>query len=497
MKEGIAMKRCVIIFKNLLISTNLMIPILLLICMLSMSCGNKGKKSETNINTEGVGFTARLGSDYAVYGYSNLKIVAVPVSGFSPLVKFEGETYTKSAAVNSDGSFSLQLQKQIIVGDPSIPEESMTFDIDYVILVVDKSSTEEKIISYISMDSFNVSKIGLGGLNSLETIIKIPVADSNSDIDAGELTLSNGNEALSTSSTGGDFNLTGEQLKIIARSDDVAKSVKNDYLNSDIETKVFYNWDDPSVAADFSDITDSYSDPLDLNFLGSSIYMYTQSWAPDKLGTFDDIVSRSTKLALYPPAGSTVTSLHNHTYNDTNPIANNGNMIAGPDEGEYYYNDFRVGSDERIECTFGLSELTTLPSGDWLLKKDDTTIGIYDFAVGNPFYGSTSVIKVYIPSVKLTISAGKLARIDLKYYLYDGTNYVEVTDYSMMKKDGYQLGIGINTSDNNLQSLDDQPVEKVSFTEDDFGAVNAADLTYICASLNTGPFCYEYVWRKN
>jgi len=428
---------------------------------------------------------------------SGLKVVAVPISGYMTCMTFGIDNFMVEAPVNANGSFKLNLKKKIKLTEGEFPDGSTEWDTDYVLLVVDSSG---QVISFISMAHFGTA----GAIGGSQTVVKLPISTANTAINLGTLIKESGtNDAKSNSSTGGNYSLNINQLRQIAQSDDIAKSVKNEYMNRDLETKVFYNWYDTAVktATTFEALITAFSDPTKFNFTGCYIAFWEMEGITDKLGTFNTIknntIADSTKLGLYPPTGSTVTGTTlsgSKTYNPSDPITNDGTMST-TDGGTSYYD------------------------GDFSVTTSSTPIGSFDFAVGNPFVNNsiptTSLLKTYVPAIKLTVTGTGAARIitgiTIKWYLYNGTEYIEVSDSSIMIRDGFQVGISIRgiagsgiSSDNGLiKRLDDMPVEKTSYTSTDFTNdagvpvdVLLSNVEAIRLSLNAGPFAYDYSWIK-
>lgn len=434
---------------------------------------------------------------------ADYRIVAVPIMGFRSGVKDAFGSYIKEVSLKSNGTFYISLSKKFKLLSGTFPDGSTSVDTDYVLLVVDKSQIlKDQVVSFITMSGFQISKdISLGGVNSMETVTKVPIgAVDGNQLYAGLLTKANGNEAKSASSSGGVFKLTSNQLQMIARTDDIAKSVKNDYINPDLETKVFYYWYDTNDPIDFSSLISGHSNPNNFRFDKSVISFWEQEWAPGKIGTFAAIGAKSTTVSLYPPGSST-------------PATNDGSMVL---EGDDTYiesgGDFEVSytaEDEyRLQCCF--KSITSIPaSGEWRLTRkveagSEEDVGFYDFAVGNPFVDKsstfTSKINTYVPSIKLVVDgSNNVTQIDVKLWTwnYSTTQYEEVTDYSLLLRDDYEMGVSIRAGGTDYW-LDDNSIDKKTYTASDFGTtISLTDLQRIRISLNPGPFAYEFSWIKN
>ena len=410
----------------------------LVIATLAISCigGCGGNSSGSNLNGDGtpqtgiqLNLSGRLGASYTIAGNSWLDGIYNVLFGSKAIAS--GVTADKVWAlptvhgavtpsafssmqvgdIGTDGSFSLQLSK----------------DYDWVLLLIDTTEPlkRDQVKAYIAMSDIDGS------------MLEMPMQDASSNIDLGTLEPS-GNEAVSSTSLADNadkFTLSLAQLKEIARTDDVLKSIKNTYINYDDTTgtylniQPFFGWRDESGSIS---IYNMFSDPATTianHNNGYSYYFNTNSNAID----FTKVCDQSVLLTLHPPA--TVTRVGGTpSWGTTTPFTNSGTVYTNTGTvcggGDLYLrND---GSELSFNYAGGVFWATPIVSGYWEIKYDGTKLFEFDGTLGSPFENDdiTKPI-VYIPALKAVVTNGTIDYFELKWYLRNSNGgYDEITDFT-------------------------------------------------------------------
>ena len=178
------------------------------------------------------------------------------------------------------------------------------------------------------------------------------------------------------------FNISSDDLKLLAHIDDFTKVVKNMYLNSGNFplTQAYSLIDTTAQYGIFTDIKN-------LQSVGMYISHITYELTPPSPVLMD----------YYDENGSLINTKE---FNTTSPI------LASRDEGY----------------------LLNVPSGLWSIKFQDRATQYYDLSIVNQI-GINGHFKSYVPSLKFELNSdGDFYKIAFKWYLYDGSTYQEVND---------------------------------------------------------------------
>jgi hypothetical protein len=302
----------------------------------------------------------------------------------------------------------------------------------------------DQIVAYVAMKDVQ------------DSLIKMPIADAKSDIDLGELTM-NSNEAQSSntiSDNAADFNLSLSQLKEMARTDNVLKTIKNLYANYDMSTGVYctmnivYQW----FSLDPSQISNKFADPAADNYItmGNLCYILNFNINDPANVIYNNIAATNDTLDLFPPA--TVYGISYYGYNpaDTNAwirSTNNPGQFASSkvslNDNNYAY--FYLNADQSpITCNYSYFGWLPVP-GFWYLKKNQSQVlATYDMAAGSP-PDSNGHPYVYIPAVRLNVNPDKsISSIDIKWYYYGAGGYQEVTDFTDFNNAVANISVGLD-----------------------------------------------------
>ena len=295
---------------------------------------------------------------------------------------YNGGNDKKEFSINADGSFEI---------DTSLLSEN-----DLVILVV--NSTTKKVYGHLNLDA--------GSNNKLDFIDKTKLQD---DLDFGSIdTENNCSSSTNLDSTTAFSNDDLSKMKKIAISDNALILYKNKYVNPDYdaEIQILYNMDA------INDIKGSWSD---VNNFNTSNLIGLRPTIKTNLSSYNNVSEN--QIFLYPPSNVNYTTNRDGNFNQTasssNPLPS---TYKGTNDGNFY------------EFAF----VENFPQGDWNLKinGDNNIKGKFNFSSAYPYDTSGKSI-VPVPQIKLNLDPNdntKLKSIDVKWYVYNGTQYEQVSD---------------------------------------------------------------------
>ncbi len=453
------------------------VPLSILALVFVLSCGGGGSSSTPTSSGNTVTISGNVGSSYTVVSEPSLldrffallssdrAIAAGPqVDKVWGLPTVDGEVspesfqYKVEIPINSDGTFSVDLPKSVSV---DMDGSTVTLDLDWILLLINSQATtkQDMIVGYIALSDLS------------DSLLWMPISSASANIDLGTLSQV-GNEARSTttlSDAASAFTFSLDQLRQIAKTDDVLKNIKNVFANYDQSTgkywllEPYFGWSDVP-----SSIKNQWSDPANLQFYGYAFYMPTNNTSNP---TFTEICNGTKTLKLYPPAA--VHLLDNSaTFDANNPIYTESGQIDQRQDGSqecggtyfylrddtqnsqaqmnWYMYNFIVGDDNLLAPD---TQTQPIPSGYWTLKLDDgtqeTTVATFDLAVASPFDSSGNPV-IFMPSLNVTVDANdNITSIQLKFYTYDSQNnsWVEVTDSQVLEQMLTAIWVGINDYD--------------------------------------------------
>lgn len=358
------------------------------------------------------------------------RIMALP--NFRGALNANSITQAKTAPVAADGSFSLSLENDrnwlLVLENTNALDLTGRF-VGYIALKVDPTSS----LLSIPVSAASATSIGLG------TISK-----------SGDTGITD--NAASTS----DFTLDAGQLGALARTDDLFKSVKNLVINYDNTTGSYII---PMPTFEFRGIyyrmDNWFAIPEDYSYRS-----YQVSLLPNMPGfTIDNVCgAEKVNLALYPPAGASVTDrLGINTYNSTNPITNDFaecSTVSGvteaneqtstfptpPGYGDFYASNREAGLGYPVALEFGRGGgdglIDNVPTGYWRYEVDNVIKGQFDLAVASPWTGTRVNAVVPVLRVNRSATTGQITSIDIKWYRPDdtGPGYVELEDISVLRQ---------------------------------------------------------------
>lgn len=354
------------------------------------------------------------------------RVMAIP--NFAGVLNANSITQARTAAVAADGSFSLSLEN----------------DRNWVLVLEDTDALDptERFVGYVALQ-----------VDPTSSLLSIPVsAASASSLSIGTISRSGGDTGVTDNAvSASDFTMTAGELTTLARTDDLFKSVKNLVLNYNQATGSYIV---PMPTFEFRGDYNS----MDNAYAGAAGYVYRSyqiSLLPNMPGfTIDDVCgSGPTKvsLALYPPAGTSVSDGAGTTYDDTTPIANDfaecstasdgateAKEPSTPPSGDFYASNREAGMGYPVTLEFGRGGgeglVGDVPSGYWRYEVDNVLAGQFDVAVASPWQGGFLRAVVPVLKVNRSGSTGQISSIDIKWYRPNDTftGYVELTDIAVL-----------------------------------------------------------------
>jgi hypothetical protein len=443
------------------------------------ACGGGGGGVSTtgNIGTSKLTVSGKLGDDYAIYKPSIWDFIIPKAFASYGIVNkivaihlVDGEhieiSLAKNIDVNSDGSFSAELEKMYNYQGNKYPI--------YWLLLLDKGN-----------DNFEF--IGISG-SSGDSLINLPIGEiKTATLNLGTIQKSDLDEAstsLNLNTLAQNFNLNSTEVENLAKLDDIVKSAINIYINNYGKSEDEYIEPVLHVVSkgNYAKIKDDYA--LADNFVGYAFHIHGGK-VSILSKNFEDICKGNKVLELIPPGKI---STQNSEYDSDNPFKSspaeitsmeNGAKQCGatdfwmkkdPEDGFTVVN-FLVGEDENLATTKPIS------NGWFILKLDDTEIAKFKFSYNLPLTKNGKYLKVPIPAIKLNVKDnGKVVGAYIKWYIYDEAinNFKEING-NYVKKIAKVFSIhmddfnGLNGNNNRLEiKCDDLDLTKtyIDFTKE-------------------------------
>jgi len=288
----------------------------------------------------------------------------------------------KEFDINPDGSFEI---------DTGLLSKN-----DLVILVV--NSFTKKIFGHLNLGTSSDAKLDFIDKSKLVDDLSFGNIDTENNC-TSDVTLSN-----TTSFSSEDL----ETMEEIAISDNALVLYQNKYKSPDYdaEVQVLYNMDS------LDSIKDTWSNIDDFN---TSNLIGLRPTIDTDLASFNDIDENS--IFLYPPSDVNFTTQRDGNFNQT---ADSSTPILATyknsDDGNFY------------EFSF----VNSFPQGDWILKiqGSDDIKATFIFSAAYPYDDNGKSI-VPVPQIRLNMDSNdntKIKSVDVRWYIYDGTQYIQVDD---------------------------------------------------------------------
>ncbi len=327
------------------------------------------------------------------------RVVAVPVKHGQFSINDLGKY--PAALISSTGSFSLEVDK----------------DKDWLLVLVNTS--EQGKNRFVDQVAFPLT-------NTRATLLLLPAtAIKVNKIDLGIIT-HKGNFAITQKPLViKDFSLSAKAMAALAHNDDNFATVKNLIINYDAGNGIFYKLrPDFKFFGNYADMNPGFTFPY---FYGYRSYNFqldsnSQEVVMDNICGTNGAAKMS--LELFPPAGTTVTSINQTlTYNDSNPIANeNATLSTTPDNflearDEDFFATNRYGN---ISYSLGGELITNpIPPGYWQYKVAGFIRAQFDESIAAPVTTGNQVSNI-APGIHANVDAtGRILSFDIKWFVRD------------------------------------------------------------------------------
>ena len=282
-----------------------------------------------------------------------------------------------------------------------------TFDIDTSLL--SKNKLVVLVVNSTTKEVFGNLNLGTSGDDKLDFFDKSKLI---SDLALGNInTEANCSTSATVSSVGSFSNDDISTLEKIAKLDNGLTTYGNHYRNLDSNNKrVIDSTIEYAFHADtITNITSQQNDISDFNsskLKTKNIITMSKEWT--NLNDND--------IKIYPPSAIKYNESGTDTYDgDANQT------VELPIRGCDSHGGWK-------DC--GFRAIETIPSGDWILKVSNVEKAKFEFKDVNPFEVNGK-LKVPIPKVKVNMSGNNIASVDVQWYIYNGTSYIEASEEIM------------------------------------------------------------------
>lgn len=317
----------------------------------------------------------------------------------------------------------------------------------WVLMLLDSTQTlrKDQVLGFVGL---NYSS----GNGESANMVLLPIDKANGTINAGNLSLANGDEAVSSGSLEANlaqFDLDQAKLREIATYDTLLKGIKNVYVwddGSDNPLRAFVqlSWsiDQSKIQGTFNDLNAATRD-YDSSKVG--YLQAVEAFYGSTIMTFEDIKPHTYDISMTPPSALNVGGTDYNffttkvTWNDvdcpSNRCSGGGSDGKGP---------ITAQKMDNFGALFVFVGGTNNPSGWWTISKiqDSVSTPLTYMDLGYTYLDIDGKPGMYMPAIKATIvddgegNIVKISELSLKWYLYDTTAndgagaFVEVTDVS-------------------------------------------------------------------
>jgi hypothetical protein len=366
--------------------------------------------------------------------------------------------------VGGDGSFSVALSKDaqptlnVAESGNSGDYGSSSIEVSYVLAGFNSSGSAD--LATRATEAASMTFIGL--TSGTSNLINLPVKDAaSSNLDLGKTTIS-GSDARSEHAVSSSYFARSEaELKQLAFLSSSLKGVKNSFINQNgYSSKPYFVWLGGKSAA----FSGSFTTAPDVtaNGAGFGAYLSTPQATNILLADACD-PSKGAGFTFTPPSTITQRTTGN-TYTDLTSTGRSGNVQSDGSQGRfacqatdiYIYGQDPSATASTVKVkgfNWGGSNafVPPVPAGNWTLKYNGETVGIFDLESASVVQGG--ITKVYLPSVKVTKSGQNIAKVELRFMLYnvDTGTYDVVSDLTTFKKVATSLFLDLTNYANNTK----------------------------------------------
>jgi hypothetical protein len=450
------------------------VTLVVLFGMVSMMCSNPVTKNK-DVNSNGkisISGTLAQGLGKMRVGVSTPdSIVAVPcING-----EFAFMDLMRNATINSDGTFSIALEKSMQIGSGDLP-------VEWVLLLIDShvASRFDRVLGFVALKDIN------------QSLIKIPVDKAKGDVHLDTLH-QNGNEAQSGDSVAQDtskFSLSISQLQEMMRTGKTLKLAQNAYANfhgNDGEVLTSFLRGSFGIFPTYTLKTIALNDVentelLPAAYLDTTAFTYSITFMTfnTTLYNYAQIASRAISIDLYPPTAVQMPygpGFVPITMFSTDSTKNPAGLKCW------------IPNDNGMQrMGFGTYK-GVMPNGKWQLKTNGGAVtSEFDLGLGNPFDSSGHPV-VYVPSVNVSVNSAdtSVSSVTLTWYSWDASSqsYMPATDADLVKN-------AVSWAEVHLMSDPNESVsEKIGFGISSNGAKQPRDMGLTLTATPTNKYTYS------
>ena len=336
------------------------------------------------------------------------------------------------------------------------------------------------------------SFIGLptsGGKNLIALSNQAMVGNLNlGDISEGE----NGEGSAELDAETG-LDLSAEVIESMADSGKALKDFKNRYMNDDWNVETFWSWQGTKA-----DAIDQYSTITSQVYNGVGFYIGSASSTPF---VYDELCGTSRGSLIFTPPESvevksgddSVSTYTQFTNADATQSTQGDNRICS---GDSFYGREDGTNDFMINFGTGGGIQGDLPAGIWRMTWDSTEIARFDVALSKPF-DSDGNPTVFIPSAKFITSGDNITGVTIKFNVWNGTSYSELTDVTAVKRLVGSINASITKSDTNgeergLAKFATDDATEATLTFENPVATSNADYLSVSYTIGTANYRTEF-----
>lgn len=373
-------------------------------------------------------------------------------------------------------------------------KSELTADIDYqvkvgsvtLLVAYDKSATGDKVAE---ANSFKFIGLPTASGKSLAAI------DSQSikgNLGLGSIALGDSDDAKSSLSATDALSVSAEAAETLADMSAALKSVKNSWMNASWEASPFFLWNGGQT---LSSTLDTFSSPANSSYRGYGFYVGSQYEVATPF-TFDDICGTGAKEVKFSPPTAVEVSqgsdsngvLSNYVSLSafTNASSSEQNQQDGKRvcSGSSFYARADGTNDFMLNFGTGGGIKGDIPAGLWTISYDSSELGRFDLASAKPV-NSELKSKVFLPSVKFVKDGDNIVGGEVEFYMWNGTEYVKLTDLSPVTKLIGENGISL------WSSTTQEVRAEMSIADGASKGVATFDEPVAASSVSQGAFYYN------
>ena len=378
--------------------------------------GDSSSDTTTDSNLDNTKLSGNLGTSYAFYKapwYRSLFATPAYAAGFGQVKKAvaiplaDGYVLMENAkevTINSDGTFSVALDRQV-----TDPDNGQKVDLNWIIILEKTDGT----YNFLSIPNNDGS----------DSLVNLPIAKTTADIDLGDIDNSSdeGRSSKKLDDIASKVTYDINQLTVLSKTDDVVKAVINQYRNNlgkdeneiiTVRLTVIGEGNFTKMATEYSKASTYRGYTINIQAGSATVLQQNK----------DAICDNSKQIEIDLPTGKSISFVGDSTY--TSLVSAGGSWNGTSCSGGNTLFQEQTNDDGSLSLNFGggytVVNSTTVPKGDWTLKFDGQELGKYDLSYSLPAENGT--MKLPVPAVKLDLDPNdnnKTKGFYIKWYIGD------------------------------------------------------------------------------